>query len=75
MTLWPQFKSPLVWDFFAILAYVISSVLFWYLGILPDLASVRDQARTRPRQPLRTASMTASRTSLSRMAYRSKASP
>ncbi len=50
MTLWPQFKSPLVWDFFAILAYVISSVLFWYLGILPDLASVRDQARTRRRQ-------------------------
>ena len=50
MTLWPQFKSPLVWDFFAILAYVISSVLFWYLGILPDLASIRDQARTRRRQ-------------------------
>ena len=50
MTLWPQFKSPLVWDFFAIIAYVISSVLFWYLGILPDLASVRDQARTRRRQ-------------------------
>ncbi len=50
MTLWPQFKSPLVWDFFAILAYVTSSVLFWYLGILPDLASIRDQARTRRRQ-------------------------
>ena len=50
MTLWPNFKSPLVWDFFAIIAYVISSALFWYLGILPDLASVRDQARTRRRQ-------------------------
>jgi Ni/Fe-hydrogenase subunit HybB-like protein len=46
MTLWPQFRSPLLWDFFAILAYVTSSILFWYLGLLPDLASLRDRAGT-----------------------------
>jgi molybdopterin-containing oxidoreductase family membrane subunit len=45
MGLWPQFRSPLLWDFFAILAYVISSILFWYLGLIPDLALVRDRAR------------------------------
>jgi molybdopterin-containing oxidoreductase family membrane subunit len=47
MGLWPQFKSPLLWDFFAILAYVTASVLFWFLGLLPDLAMVRDRATTR----------------------------
>jgi Ni/Fe-hydrogenase subunit HybB-like protein len=47
MTLWPQFKSPLLWDFIAILTYVISSVLFWYIGILPDLATMRDRAQGR----------------------------
>jgi Ni/Fe-hydrogenase subunit HybB-like protein len=50
MTLWPQFRSPLLWDFFAILTYVISSVLFWYLGLVPDLATIRDRATTRGRQ-------------------------
>lgn len=44
MTLWPQFRSPLLWDFFAILAYVISSVLFWYFGLVPDFATMRDRA-------------------------------
>jgi len=47
MGLWPQFKSPLLWDFFAILTYVVASVLFWYLGLLPDLAMVRDRAESR----------------------------
>jgi len=47
MTLWPQFRSPLLWDFFAILAYVTSSVLFWYFGLVPDLATLRDRAKTR----------------------------
>lgn len=47
MTLWPQFKSPLLWDFIAILAYVVSSIVFWYVGVLPDLATMRDRARTR----------------------------
>jgi len=50
MGLWPQFRSPLLWDFFAILAYVLSSILFWYLGLLPDLALVRDRAATRRQQ-------------------------
>jgi Ni/Fe-hydrogenase subunit HybB-like protein len=47
---WPQFRSPLLWDFFAILTYVISSILFWYLGLLPDLATMRDRATTRGQQ-------------------------
>ena len=47
MTLWPQWKSPLLWDFMALLTYVIASVLFWYLGLMPDLATMRDRARTR----------------------------
>jgi Ni/Fe-hydrogenase subunit HybB-like protein len=50
MSLWPQFRSPLLWDFFAILTYVTSSVVFWYLGLLPDLATVRDRATTRGKQ-------------------------
>ena len=50
MDLWPQWRSPLVWDFFAILAYLILSLLFWYLGLLPDLATLRDQARNRGTQ-------------------------
>lgn len=37
MTLWPQFRSPLLWDFFAILTYVTSSILFWYFGLIPEL--------------------------------------
>ena len=45
MTLWPQWKSPLLWDFMALLTYVVASVLFWYLGLLPDLATMRDRAR------------------------------
>jgi Ni/Fe-hydrogenase subunit HybB-like protein len=50
MNLWPQFKSPLLWDFFAILTYVISSALFWYLGLVPDLATLRDRAGSRTLQ-------------------------
>jgi molybdopterin-containing oxidoreductase family membrane subunit len=50
MGIWPQFKSPLTWDFFAVLTYLTVSVLFWYIGIVPDLASVRDRARTRGAQ-------------------------
>jgi Ni/Fe-hydrogenase subunit HybB-like protein len=46
MTLWPQFRSPLLWDFFAILTYVISSILFWYFGLVPDFATLRDRAAT-----------------------------
>jgi molybdopterin-containing oxidoreductase family membrane subunit len=50
MTLWPQWKSPLLWDFMALLTYVVASILFWYLGLLPDLATMRDRARGRPAQ-------------------------
>jgi molybdopterin-containing oxidoreductase family membrane subunit len=47
MDLWPQWRSPLVWDFFAIATYIIVSFLFWYVGLIPDLATLRDRARTR----------------------------
>lgn len=50
MGLWPQFRSPLLWDFFAILTYVSASILFWYFGLIPDLATIRDRAATRGRQ-------------------------
>jgi Ni/Fe-hydrogenase subunit HybB-like protein len=50
MGVWPQFRSPLTWDFFAVLTYLTVSALFWYIGILPDLASTRDRARTRNAQ-------------------------
>lgn len=46
MGLWPQFRSPLLWDFYAILTYVIASILFWYLGLIPDCAILRDRAET-----------------------------
>ena len=45
MNLWPQWRSPLVWDIFAIATYMIVSILFWYMGLLPDLATLRDRAR------------------------------
>lgn len=47
MDLWPQFKSPLSWDFFAVIGYLIVSGLFWYIGIIPDLATARDRAEKR----------------------------
>jgi molybdopterin-containing oxidoreductase family membrane subunit len=47
MSLWPQWRSPLEWDFFANTTYLILSILFWYLGLMPDLATMRDQARKR----------------------------
>jgi molybdopterin-containing oxidoreductase family membrane subunit len=50
MGLWPQFRSPLLWDFWALYTYVLASVLYWYFGLLPDLATVRDRASTRTRQ-------------------------
>jgi len=45
-SLWINFRSPLVWDFFAILTYFTISLIFWYLGMIPDLATIRD--RTKP---------------------------
>jgi molybdopterin-containing oxidoreductase family membrane subunit len=45
MGLWPQFRSPLIWDVFAVSTYATVSLLFWYLGMLPDLATLRDRAK------------------------------
>lgn len=47
---WPQFKSPLIWDVFAVLTYFVFSTLFFYLGLVPDFAVLRDRAKTRVRQ-------------------------
>jgi molybdopterin-containing oxidoreductase family membrane subunit len=50
MNVWPQWRSPLVWDIFAISTYIIVSILFWYMGLLPDLATLRDRAERRWQQ-------------------------
>ena len=50
MKLWPQWRSPLVWDIFAISTYLIVSLLFWYMGLVPDLATLRDRATSRTKQ-------------------------
>jgi molybdopterin-containing oxidoreductase family membrane subunit len=47
MALWPQWRSALIWDFWAILSYLLFSILFWYIGLIPDLATVRDRAKSR----------------------------
>src|SRR6266487_2425234 len=47
MGIQPQFRSPLVWDVFAVSTYFTVSLLFWYLGLIPDLATLRDRARRR----------------------------
>ncbi|MCL2645957.1 MAG: polysulfide reductase NrfD [Phycisphaerales bacterium] len=47
MGLWPNFFSPLLWDFFAVSTYATVSILFWYMGMVPDLASFRDRATTK----------------------------
>jgi len=49
-SIWPQFRSPLMWDVFAVSTYFTVSVLFWYMGLIPDLAVMRDRARTKLRQ-------------------------
>ena len=45
--MWPQFRSPLEWDIWAVLTYLTVSVVFWYIGLVPDLAAARDRARRR----------------------------
>ena len=47
MSVWPNFRSPLVWDVFAISTYLFVSFLFWFVGLVPDLASMRDRATKR----------------------------
>ena len=45
MQMWPNFKSPLIWDVFAVSTYATVSALFWYVGLIPDLATLRDRAK------------------------------
>ena len=45
--IWPNFRSPLMWDVFAVSTYFTVSVLFWYTGLIPDLATLRDRATTK----------------------------
>ncbi len=47
MGMWPQFRSPLIWDVFAVSTYATVSLLFWYMGMIPDLATLRDQAKNK----------------------------
>jgi Ni/Fe-hydrogenase subunit HybB-like protein len=47
MALWPQFRSPLVWDVFAVSTYGAVSLMFWYVGLIPDLATLRDRAQNK----------------------------
>ncbi len=50
MGMWPNFRSPLLWDVFAVGTYGLVSFLFWYTGLIPDLATMRDRAKTRIRK-------------------------
>jgi Ni/Fe-hydrogenase subunit HybB-like protein len=47
MRIWPNFRSPLVWDVFAVSTYATVSFLFWFVGLIPDLATLRDRTRNR----------------------------
>jgi molybdopterin-containing oxidoreductase family membrane subunit len=47
MRVWPQFRSPLVWDVFAVSTYATISALFWFIGLIPDLATLRDRSEER----------------------------
>lgn len=50
LAMWPNFRSPLLWDVFAVSTYATVSALFWYMGMIPDLATLRDRATTKVRQ-------------------------
>jgi Ni/Fe-hydrogenase subunit HybB-like protein len=50
MQIWPQFRSPLIWDVFAVSTYATVSLLFWFVGLIPDLATLRDRAKNRAGQ-------------------------
>src|SRR5205807_2758049 len=50
MGIWPQFRSPLLWDFVCLFCYILMSIMFYYTGLLPDLATIRDRAESRGRQ-------------------------
>src|SRR5712672_1137465 len=50
MGIWPQFRSPLMWDVFAVSTYATVSAMFWFIGLIPDFATLRDRARSKPFQ-------------------------
>src|SRR5262249_1216520 len=50
MSLWPNFKSPLIWDVFAVSTYLTISLLFWFTGLIPDFATLRDRSKTHARR-------------------------
>jgi Ni/Fe-hydrogenase subunit HybB-like protein len=50
MGLWPQFRSPLIWDVFAVSTYATVSALFWFTGLVPDMATLRDRAQSKTAQ-------------------------
>ena len=50
MVMWPNFKSALLWDVFAVSTYFTVSLLFWYVGLIPDLATFRDRAKTKQKK-------------------------
>ena len=47
MDIWPQFRSPLIWDVFAVGTYLTVSLVFWFVGLVPDFASMRDRTKNR----------------------------
>ena len=47
MNVWPQFRSPLLWDVFAVSTYATISVVFWYIGMIPDFGTLRDRAESK----------------------------
>jgi Ni/Fe-hydrogenase subunit HybB-like protein len=47
MNMWPNFRSPLLWDVFAVGTYFTVSLLFWYVGLIPDIATLRDRVKSR----------------------------
>jgi molybdopterin-containing oxidoreductase family membrane subunit len=47
MAMWPNFRSPLVWDVFAVSTYALVSFMFWFVGLIPDLATLRDRSQSR----------------------------
>jgi len=47
MDIWPQFRSPLIWDVFAVSTYATVSLLFWFVGLIPDLATLRDRSQSK----------------------------
>src|SRR5579862_5388462 len=47
MNVWPQFRSPLAWDVFAVSTYATISIVFWYIGMIPDFGTLRDRAKSK----------------------------